>query len=276
MMHLTRLQTTAGSRWGLDGHLLKESFQLALLLEIPADQQKTYFQTLITDAPADGAPLAPIDATQEVWASGVTFLRSRVAREAESTVSDVYQLVYEAERPELFFKALGWRVVGPDAAIRIRSDSSWNVPEPELTLLLDRYGVIRGYCAGNDVSSRSIEGENPLYLPQAKVYNGSCALGPHLFLFDEDGQRDSALSDLPIRLDILRSGAPIFQGETSTKMMKRALPELAEYLFRELDFPQGAFLMTGTGIVPPEAFTLQPGDEVQVRVGDLLLQNTTA
>jgi len=215
--------------------------------------------------------LAPVESHHEVWAAGVTYLRSRVEREAESTVADVYAKVYEAERPELFFKSAGWRAVGPSGAIRVRSDSAWNVPEPELTLVLNLRGEIVGYTAGNDVSSRSIEGENPLYLPQAKVYNGSCAVGPAIVLAGAE-----AVLDLPISLSIARSGTEVFGGKARTSQMKRTPSELARYLFDELAFPAGAFLMTGTGIVPTQEFTLTSGDEVVVSVGELELRNTVA
>jgi 2-dehydro-3-deoxy-D-arabinonate dehydratase len=178
--------------------------------------------------------------------------------------------VYEAERPELFFKAAGWRVVGPGDAIRVRADSRWNVPEPELTLVINRHGEIVGYCAGNDVSSRDIEGENPLYLPQAKVYNGSCALGPGIALAGPN-----ELRDLGIGLKIARGGQTVFEGETRTSRMKRSFEDLAAYLYRELEFPRGAFLMTGTGIVPHESFSLTSGDRVRVEVGELVLENET-
>ena len=227
-------------------------------------------RALATDESAAGALLPPIEPSQEVWASGVTYLRSRDARKAESATGDIYQKVYEAERPELFFKAAGWRVVGPGDAIRVRADSRWNVPEPELTLVINRHGEIVGYCAGNDVSSRDIEGENPLYLPQAKVYNGSCALGPGIELADSN-----SLRDLPIGLKIARGGQTVFEGETRTSRMKRSFEDLAVYLYRELEFPRGAFLMTGTGIVPHESFSLAPGDRVRVEVGDLVLENET-
>jgi 2-dehydro-3-deoxy-D-arabinonate dehydratase len=183
-------------------------------------------------------------------------------------VGDVYARVYDAERPELFFKALGWRVAADGAGIRIRGDSAWNVPEPELVLVINRLGEIVGYCAGNDVSSRSIEGENPLYLPQAKVYTGACALGPGLALVE-----GASPGDLPIRLEIRRKGEAVFQAQTQTSQMKRRLDELVTYLYRELDFPHGVFLMTGTGIVPGEDFTLQAGDHVSITVGELILQN---
>jgi 2-dehydro-3-deoxy-D-arabinonate dehydratase len=181
---------------------------------------------------------------------------------------DAYERVYAAERPELFFKAPGWRVVGPGGAVRVRRDSGWNVPEPELVLVLNSRMEIVGYTAGNDVSSRDIEGENPLYLPQAKVYDGACSLGPGIVLARPDEMRD-----LPIRLRVTRDGATVFEGGVSTSRMKRSLEELAGYLGRELSLPHGAFLMTGTGIVPPDEFTLRPGDGVEVSVGDLVLEN---
>jgi 2-dehydro-3-deoxy-D-arabinonate dehydratase len=222
----------------------------------------------LTDQPAVGPLLAPIDDAQEVWASGVTYLRSREARKEESATADIYQKVYDAERPELFFKSGGRRVVGHGGAIRVRKDSTWNVPEPEMTLVANAQREIVGFCAGNDVSSRSIEGENPLYLPQAKIFNGSCALGPAILL-----ARPDALRELPIRLKILRAGAVAFEGETRTSQISRSLSALIDYLFMELDFPAGAFLMTGTGIVPPETFTLSPGDRVVITIGGLTLEN---
>jgi 2-dehydro-3-deoxy-D-arabinonate dehydratase len=212
--------------------------------------------------------LAPLEAVHEVWASGVTYQRSREARQLESTVGDVYDRVYAAPRPELFFKAIGWRVMGHEQPVRIRSDSSWNVPEPELTLVINRHGEIVGYTAGNDMSSRSLEGENPLYLSQAKIYNASCSLGPAIQLRDAD-----KLNNLSIEIAIERAGEPVFNGNTSTAKMNRELEKLVEYLYRELSFPQGAFLMTGTGIVPPETFSLALGDRITISVGKLTLMN---
>lgn len=268
-MDLMRLHTEHGSRWAVDGKLLPAEFHLGLLMDLLARNHASYLAGMATREAAHGTPLAPIEAAQEVWASGVTYLRSREAREAESATGDIYQRVYTAERPELFFKAAGWRVVGAGSPIRVRHDSRWNVPEPELTLLINRHGEICGYTAGNDVSSRDIEGDNPLYLPQAKVYNGSCALGPALRLLTNPAQ----LAEVPITLKIQRAGEEVFSGETSTRLIKRSLTDLVDYLFRELAFPHGAFLMTGTGIVPPETFSLQSGDEVRVCVGDLELHN---
>jgi 2-dehydro-3-deoxy-D-arabinonate dehydratase len=187
---------------------------------------------------------------------------------AESTDNDIYERVYDAERAEIFFKAPGWRAVGHAAPIRVRRDSRWNVPEPELVLVFNRELEIVGYCAGNDVSSRSIEGENPLYLPQAKSYDGSCAIGPGIVVASAEAMRD-----LPIRLSILRDGSEIFSGQTSTSTMKRSLEELVAFTGSELSFPYGGLLMTGTGIVPPDDFSLRAGDRVEIAVGELLLQN---
>ena len=197
-----------------------------------------------------------------MWAAGVTYLRSRDAREEESAVKDVYTRVYEAKRPELFFKANGWRVAGHDMPIRVRDDSAWNVPEPELALVINSAGEIVGHTVCNDVSSRDIEGDNPLYLPQAKVYNGSCAVGPGIHFGNTD-----RLKDLTIALEITRGGRTAFTGETRTSQIKRSLDELADYLFMELDFPKGAFLSTGTGIVPGQDFSLTHGDVVAITIG---------
>jgi 2-dehydro-3-deoxy-D-arabinonate dehydratase len=270
-MLLTRHATPAGPRWALDDHFMPAAFSLGLALALPRAALAAALSALVTSEAANGPSLAPLEADQEVWAAGVTYLRSRDARQAESVVGDVYARVYAAERPELFFKAAGWRVAGTGAPIRVRADSTWNVPEPELVLVINRLGEIVGYCAGNDVSSRSIEGENPLYLPQAKVYNGACALGPGLALITS-----ASLGDLPIRLEIGRNGQTLFQAQTQTSQMKRTFEDLALYLVRELAFPQGVFLMTGTGIVPGEEFSLQAGDRVSISVGELSLQNDVA
>jgi 2-dehydro-3-deoxy-D-arabinonate dehydratase len=205
--------------------------------------------------------LAPVDA-QETWAAGVTYRRSRDARMEESSQKDVYDLVYDAERPEIFLKATPQRVSDPGEPVTIRSDSTWDVPEPELALVLNRHGEIVGYTVGNDMSSRSIEGENPLYLPQAKIYDGSASLGPVVVLASEIGNPLA----LRIELVIERGGSEAFRGETSTEQIHRSLDELAAYLFRGSAHPEGAFLMTGTGIVPPDDFTLQDGDVVHVTI----------
>ncbi len=204
---------------------------------------------------------APIDA-QEVWAAGVTYLRSRNARMEESSQSDVYDRVYDADRPEIFLKATPSRVVGPNGAVGIRSDSGWDVPEPELVLLINARGEVVGYTIGNDVSSRSIEGENPLYLPQAKVYAQCAGLGPVVVLTDEIADP----TDLPIKLEIRRGGDVLFSEETGTSRMHRTFEDLVTYLFRGNAFPAGVFLMTGTGIVPPSEFTLQGGDTVSITI----------
>jgi 2-dehydro-3-deoxy-D-arabinonate dehydratase len=267
-MLLTRHQTTTGTRWAMDGSFLPPSLNLSTLLELPRANMLELLAALPAGESAAGKEAAPVDPGQEVWAAGVTYLRSRDARRVESTVADMYDHVYEAARPELFFKSLGWRVAGNGMPIRIRADSRWNVPEPELVLVINRQREIVGYCAGNDVSSRDIEGENPLYLPQAKVYNGSCALGHGILIC-----KPEEIKDIPIRLEIRRRNEIIFSGETTTGTMKRALSELAEYLTRELDFPYGVFLMTGTCLVPGNDFTLQSEDRVLIQVGALKIEN---
>jgi 2-dehydro-3-deoxy-D-arabinonate dehydratase len=267
-MILTRHITKSGSRWALGGIFLPQTLSLGGLLEMSGDAMFKLLKKNLTDEPATGEQVAPIDPHQEVWAAGVTYLRSRDARRAESTVADMYDKVYEAGRPEIFSKSIGWRVAGSGMPIRIRKDSRWNVPEPELVLVINGHREIVGYCAGNDVSSRDIEGENPLYLPQAKIYNGSCALG-HGILLCKPGE----IKDIPIRLEVGRGNKQIFEGTTTSGAMKRTLSELVEFLTRELDFPQGVFLMTGTCLVPGDDFTLQVGDQVLVQVGSLKIEN---
>lgn len=278
-MQLARHQTAAGPRWAVDGNFLPQGLTLSALLALPQAAMMDLLQTLSSShlvtlsgqALSSGQPLAPIEPNQEVWGSGVTYLRSRDARKAESTVADVYQKVYEAERPEIFFKQLGWRSVGSGEAVRIRADSNWNVPEPELTLVINAHAEIVGYTVGNDMSSRDIEGANPLYLPQAKTYNGSCAVGPAIQLATAD-----ELTNLTIKLQIERNGDLVFEGETSTANMKRNFPDLAAYLCRELDFPHGVLLMTGTGIVPGDNFTLHTGDLIRIAIEGLVLDNRVA
>lgn len=270
-MQLTRHSTPTGPRWARDGLFLAEGFRLGLLLELSPDFIPPFLDSIASAEPALGPLLAPIENDQEVWASGVTYKRSREARSHESTVKDVYEKVYVASRPELFFKSIGVRVVGHGMNIRVRRDSQWSVPEPELTLVLNRDLEVVGYCAGNDVSSRDIEGENPLYLPQAKVYDGSCSIGPAIVLSHED-----ALGNVPIQLSIRRGGETVFEGATTSSQMQRSFRDLARYLGRELSFPQGAFLMTGTGIVPPDGFSLRAGDQVRIRVADAVLENEVA
>ena len=217
---------------------------------------------------------APIQ-NQEVWASGVTYLRSKVGRQEESKNaggSDFYARVYEAERPELFFKATPNRVVGPGGKVRIRKDSTWDVPEPELTLVITSNGKIIGYTIGNDMSSRSIEGENPLYLPQAKTYDGCAALGPCIFVTQEP-----LASNTIIQLEISRENKKVFEGSIGINQIKRTFTELVGFLYRESTFPNGSFLMTGTGIVPGNEFTLQKNDRVSITIEPIgTLVNTVA
>lgn len=208
--------------------------------------------------------LAPID-QQEVWAAGVTYSRSRDARMEESQEATVYDRVYAAERPEIFFKANASRVVNPGEAVAIRGDSTWDVPEPELALVLTSAGEVAGFTAANDVSSRSIEGENPLYLPQAKVYSRCAGLGPVIALPWELADPNNAAIDLTI----MRDGAVAFEGATNTNQLHRTLADLIEYLFRDNDFPFGAILMTGTGIIPPSEFSLQDGDIVDITIAGI-------
>ena len=267
-MLLTKHKTQNGTAWAIDGYFLPPSFTLGTLLELSRHVMFDVLKKLSGGDPAQGEEVAPIDPHQEVWAAGVTYLRSREARRAESTVADMYDHVYEAPRPELFFKSLGWRVIGNHRPIRIRADSHWNVPEPEMVMVINSRGEIVGYCAGNDVSSRDIEGENPLYLPQAKIYNGSCALGHGIWLC-----YPPEIKEIPIQLKIQRGDETMFSGETTTGTMKRTLSELVGYLTRETEFPQGVFLMTGTGLVPGNEFTLQVGDKVAIRVGELTIEN---
>ncbi|WP_373517464.1 fumarylacetoacetate hydrolase family protein [Pricia sp.] len=209
--------------------------------------------------------------TQEIWASGVTYMRSREARMEESKKAgggSFYDRVYDADRPELFFKATAQRTVGHGGTVRIRKDSGWDVPEPELTLFISSEGSIEGYTIGNDMSSRSIEGENPLYLPQAKTYEGCAGLGPCIYVPEEPISPDTK-----IQLEILRDGKEVFSDSIAISQMKRKHNELVAFLFRECKFPKGCFLMTGTGIIPPDDFTLKVGDEVRItidRIGTLV------
>jgi 2-dehydro-3-deoxy-D-arabinonate dehydratase len=275
-MYLTRHATADGARWAADGEYLPAELDLGLLLQVPSAALADHVRALPRGGRAAGALLAPLEPFHEVWAAGVTYLRSREARKAESAVKELYARVYEAPRPELFWKSLGWRVAGHGMPIRVRADSAWNVPEPELTLVVNSSREIVGFCAGNDVSSRDIEGENPLYLPQAKVYDGSCALGPGILLVASAGKSTGELDDLPIKLAIARGGQTVVSGETRTSQIKRPLQELVDYLGKELAFPRGVFLMTGTGIVPGNDFSLAAGDAVRITVGALTLENEVA
>lgn len=208
--------------------------------------------------------LAPIGSRQELWACGVTYLRSKIGRQEESKDAgggDFYARVYEAERPEVFFKATPHRIVGTNDKVRIRKDSTWDVPEPELTLVVSSSGKIVGYTIGNDMSSRSIEGENPLYLPQAKTYDACAAIGPCIYVTEEP--LDSTTN---IRLEINRKSKTVFEGSIAISQMKRKPEELVSFVYRECSFPHGCLIMTGTGIVPENDFTLKSGDEIKISI----------
>ena len=228
-------------------------------------------EKLIQSATAGGSELiadvvAPLG-NQEVWACGVTYLRSKLGRQEESKDAgggDFYAKVYEAERPEVFFKATAHRVVGPGGKVKIRKDSTWDVPEPELTLVVSSSGKIVGYTAGNDMSSRSIEGENPLYLPQAKTYDACAAVGPCVYLTDQPLSPSTK-----IKLDIARGGKNVFSGDITIDQMKRTPQELVSFVYREASFPYGALVMTGTGIVPGSDFTLKSGDEISITIENI-------
>lgn len=268
MTTLVRYRTPAGEvRIGLaEGGRLPPGFAtLGELLQLSIADFRSAVESATNASPTPSRILAPIDGQTEVWAAGVTYKRSEEARVEESATPDIYSHVYRAERPELFFKATPRRVAGPEAPIVVRSDSTWDVPEPEVAIVVNSRAEIVGYTIGNDVSSRSIEGENPLYLPQAKVYDGSCALGPGIVPAWEVADPYS----LGIRMRILRGGAQHWQGETSMREFARRLDDLVTYLFREDDFPQGVILVTGTALVPDSPFTLESGDSVEIEIDGL-------
>ena len=260
----------------LIGHFSQANTTLSDLLRLSSSE----FRRVVEEAKQNGGSgdgseveiaLAPIDGETEVWAAGVTYERSEVARREESETPDIYAKVYKAERPELFFKANARRVVGHNGTIAVRADSSWDVPEPELAAVINAHGEIVGYCVANDVSSRSIEGENPLYLPQAKVYAGRCALGPGITPAWEIANPYA----LGIHMSIERGGQKFWEGETNTSELHRKLDELVAYLYREDEFPDGAILCTGTALVPEHPFTLEAGDVVHISIDGLgSLSNT--
>ena len=219
------------------------------------------------DEMMDNELLPPVGTNQELWACGVTYLRSKIGRQEESKDAgggDFYARVYEAERPEVFFKSTPHRIVGHRGKVKIRKDSTWDVPEPELTLVVTSSGKIIGYTVGNDMSSRSIEGENPLYLPQAKTYDGCAAIGPCIYI-NEKGLD----SNTNIHLEIIRNNQKVFEGNVAISQMKRRPEELVSFVYRECSFPSGCLIMTGTGIVPPNDFTLQPGDEIRITIANI-------
>jgi 2-dehydro-3-deoxy-D-arabinonate dehydratase len=274
-MRIVRYQNAAGPAVGLDDAGTLRALpvgSIAELLSLTLDDLRKLVEGTDLGEVHAGPPqlLAPVDGLTEVWASGVTYQRSRAARVEESRAADVYDLVYEAPRPELFFKSAAWRVVGDGDPIGIREDSELNVPEPELAVVVNRHGAIVGATICNDVSSRSIEGVNPLYLPQAKIYAGACALGPAI---TPAWQLD--LAALPVSCVVTRAGQPVWQGQTSTALMRRGFEELVDYLYRANHFPHGAVLSTGTGIVPDMDFTLRDGDVVTIDIAGIgLLTNT--
>ena len=275
-MRLAKVRLADGS---IQVALVDESDRLRLLDLLQVDQARSLMDILHapdpiglskfllkSDTPALDPRqikiLAPID-RQEVWAAGVTYKRSQVARMQESeTGASHYDRVYTAPRPEIFFKATANRVSGPGEPLRVRADSQWSVPEPELALVISPAGKLVGFTVGNDMSARDIEGENPLYLPQAKVYNACCGLGPYVLIPEQPLDR----LNTRIGLKIERAGQVVFQGETNLDQMKREFNELIDWLTRENDLVQGAFLLTGTGIVPPDEFTLQNGDSVSIEI----------
>ena len=271
MKTLVHLGDGDHSRWAVrreDGGRTEEAAlpaSLADLLALPLAEARSLVESATDWQPVTDEPqiLPPVD-RQEVWAAGVTYLRSRDGRAEESAHAAMYDLVYDAERPEVFFKATPERVVPPGAPVGIRADSGWDVPEPEIGLVVNSSAEVFGYVAGNDMSSRSIEGENPLYLPQAKVYARSCALGPGIVPVWER-------PDTPVRIamQIHRDGQVVFDGSSSTGSMRRSFSELVDCLFRAMDFPAGVVLLTGTGVVPDSDFTLREGDRIVVDVAEV-------
>jgi 2-dehydro-3-deoxy-D-arabinonate dehydratase len=265
-VHLQRTKSGAILRYGSMVQEIETDWDSLINHENLAE----YLPTLLKDEPktqsfsksTSPSEILPPIGTQEVWAAGVTYYRSRSARIEESQDAGggtFYDRVYNAERPELFFKSSAWRVRGSVGTIRIRKDATWRVPEPELALCVNARGKIIGYTIGNDVSSRDIEGENPLDLPQAKCYDGSCALGPALYVTE-----DALAPGTGIELKITRRGEVVFQGDTTVSQMRRTPEELVEFLFRETSFPTGCILLTGTGVIPPDEFTLASGDVVDI------------
>ncbi|MCA2216958.1 fumarylacetoacetate hydrolase family protein [Jidongwangia harbinensis] len=257
------LRAGGASRWAVrqDGAWGELDGTLADLLALPLDQARAVVEAAARDAGGDmpgDTTLPPID-QQEVWAAGVTYLRSRDGRKDESDHGSLYDHVYDNERPEIFFKSSPWRVVGDHDPVGIRVDSGWDVPEAEVGLVLNAAGEVFGYTLGNDMSSRSIEGENPLYLPQAKIYDRSCSLGPAIVPSWAVGA-----DPFPIGVRVLRDGREVFAGTTSTSAMARGFEDLADWLFRALSFPAGVILLTGTGVVPDADFTTQPGDTIEI------------
>jgi 2-dehydro-3-deoxy-D-arabinonate dehydratase len=255
------LRAGTASRWAVrqDGGWAGLDGTLADLLAVPLDQARAVVEARQAHGAMPGEQALPPVDQQEVWAAGVTYLRSRDGRKEESGHGSLYDHVYDNDRPEIFFKSSPWRVVGDRDAVGIRVDSGWDVPEAEVALVLNAAGEVFGYTLGNDMSSRSIEGENPLYLPQAKIYDRSCAVGPAIvpsWAVDP--------GPLQIGLRVLRDGCEAYAGTTSTSAMARSFEDLAGWLFRALSFPAGVVLLTGTGVVPDADFTVRPGDTIEI------------
>jgi 2-dehydro-3-deoxy-D-arabinonate dehydratase len=250
--------------------------RMKTLLELPVlpDELLRLSRAGLTEHPLDSVRLLTPVESQEVWAAGVTYLRSKEARMVESEFSaNAYDRVYDAARPEIFFKSLPDKVVSPREPVGIRSDARWNVPEPELALVMNSSGKLVGFTIGNDMSSRDIEGENLLYLPQAKIYTGSCAVGPWIVV----GQTEDDARQWTIQLEISRGGKLVFMGETQAGKIKRPFHQLVEYLFRSQRFPDGAVLLTGAGVVPPDSFTLEAHDSVRITISGVgTLENSVA
>jgi 2-dehydro-3-deoxy-D-arabinonate dehydratase len=260
---LHHLRAGAATRWAVcqDGEWGRLDGTLADLLALPLDQARAAVEAAARETGADmpGEEVLPPVDQQEVWAAGVTYRRSRDGRKEESGHGSLYDHVYDNDRPEIFFKSSPWRVVGDRDAVGIRADSGWNVPEPEVGLVLNAAGELFGYTLANDMSSRSIEGENPLYLPQAKIYDRSCAVGPAIVPSWAAGP-----GPFPIGLRVLRDGREAYAATTSTAAMARSFEDLAGWLFRALSFPAGVVLLTGTGVVPDAEFTTRPGDTIEI------------
>lgn len=248
----------------VDGKYFSLKHSLSDLLSMDLAEARSIIEGADTSVDAPTSLLAPIDSHHEVWACGVTYLRSKVGRMEESEIPDLYSKVYEAERPEIFYKSAGWRVIANGAPVGIRRDSGWDVPEAEVVLVVNSQEEIFGYTIGNDMSSRSIEGENTLYLPQAKSYEKACTIGS--FILPSWEVEDATF---PFELSVERNGTRVFSGSSSSAQMKRGFSELVDWLFRSLSMPHGAMLFTGTGIVPDADFTLHEGDLVKIDGGVL-------
>ena len=258
------LKDSAGVVVERGGKYFRLSHSLSDLLAMSLEEAKSIVETANKEIPESTHWLAPVDSGQEVWACGVTYLRSKVGRMEESDIPDLYSRVYDAERPEIFYKTAGWRVIANGEKVGIRKDSGWDVPEGEVVLVGNAHEEIFGYAVGNDVSSRSIEGENTLYLPQAKAYEKACSLGSWIV-----PAWDVKEAVFPIAVKVERAGTVEFQGESSSSQLKRTFADLMHWMYKTLPMPHGVFLFTGTGVVPDASFTLHEGDVVTISAGPL-------